>query len=172
MPSQGYRVTRNVPLPYATATPVEPRDPSLELDLAGPQTLRQRFFSTVHSLHEGIVRDLGPIALWDLGFLTKARSRRDSNASGVVADDGETAGAGRDEGWERRRRASKVKKQKSRGTAPESSSDDDDALEAEEEEEQSDSDEELQEVEEDVEDAQKMMRTAQEGEDLTLRAGH
>ncbi|SCZ99268.1 BZ3500_MvSof-1268-A1-R1_Chr3-1g05915 [Microbotryum saponariae] len=80
----GYRVTRNVPLPYTPAI-MRPRDDQDDHDdLASPRTRKQVVFDFLHSLHRSIVDDFSPLANISL-LRMSARSKSGSNNNGKTA---------------------------------------------------------------------------------------
>ncbi|KDE02489.1 hypothetical protein MVLG_06957 [Microbotryum lychnidis-dioicae p1A1 Lamole] len=80
----GYRVTRNVPLPYTPAT-MRPRDHHDDHDdLASPRTRKQVIFDFLHSLHRSIVDNFSPLANISL-LRMSARSKSGSNNKGKTA---------------------------------------------------------------------------------------
>ncbi|SCV74035.1 BQ2448_6467 [Microbotryum intermedium] len=116
----GYRVTRNVPLPYTPAI-MRPRDDQDDQDdLATPRTRKQVVFDFLHGLHRSIVDDFSPLANISL-LRMSSRSKSGSNKNG--------------KGF-----SSSRKRKGSAGTAAESSSEDGDGAHSNDEDEDDDED--------------------------------
>lgn len=113
---QGYRVTRNVPLPYVTAS-ASANSGREDDDEELPQSWRARTFAFLHQLHRGLVKDFAPLANIHLLVLGgSARSKRDARSKEKLA----------------------ARKRRSRGTTGDSSTEegeDDTAAEEDEEDE-------------------------------------
>ncbi|KAL8291362.1 hypothetical protein RQP46_002340 [Phenoliferia psychrophenolica] len=102
----GYRVTRDVPLPYimpGATTERQPTDDDLEDETA---TRKTRLFKFIHTLHDGIVKDFTPLTQISLPTLRPMSDRsrpspRPSAASrkaaARAANDGDSSAASADE---------------------------------------------------------------------------
>lgn len=112
----GYRVTRDVPLPYLT-----PRDASKQEALEGdgpdypngPTTLRKRIFGFLHRMHREVTDELRPLGSIRLPSFGRAYGEE---------DDGQTIASGKTAARKVAAAKDYERRKKSRGTAPESSS--------------------------------------------------
>lgn len=135
----GYRVTRDVPLPYVTprdagnADVYDGNDDLLDgaqkQSAAGPQTARQRFFGFFHGVHKQVVDEFRPLASIRLPSLHKDSSDDDEPNGGVAA--GKKKARARD--YE-----SRHDRKRSKGTAPDSSSSERDPIDDLEDDDESD----------------------------------
>ncbi|GAA5901324.1 hypothetical protein JCM5296_006760 [Sporobolomyces johnsonii] len=156
----GYRVTRDVALPYVTASSPEANGHNLaddddDADGVPFKTTRQRVFARAHQLHAALVDNFAPIgdlvlpASWARFFTRRRRreemvegGRKEDEAEGVDAEEPRGTGGG-DQTMQRRRRGQVQKKRRlkrARTMEGESSSGTQESASEEEEEEDRDED--------------------------------
>ncbi|KAM0746346.1 EXS-domain-containing protein [Meredithblackwellia eburnea MCA 4105] len=76
----GYRVTRDVPLPYVIPEAPAERQDNLEEEIDRESSTRKsRFFSTLHRWHKGIVQDFAPITNMSLPILRSGSITADNS---------------------------------------------------------------------------------------------
>lgn len=190
-PLQGYRVTRNVPLPYTTtpsAAALPHDDDGLE---EAPGAFKARTFAFFHNLHRGLVKDFAPLAsihLLVLGRGTgpkadarrakekelKRRRKRSQGTGGDSSDEEEPndAGTGGEEMEDEDdhevdgghpREGAHEREERAREEAEDEEEDDDD---------DSDDEDDIKDVKKALGDADRMMETSAEGVRATAGMDH